>query len=759
LKGSPQTELLGEKTRIKSTGGITGKQYEQALEHFKKTDPEGFAVVENARQKYYAIQRDILKQTYEGGLIPEKTYNYLLENHKNYHPRTFIQHIDPAQKGISGLGAKGIDVGQSGIKALDEGSEQAMINNPMYAIEQAEIRLQARLSQNRANKQLFDYVTKSPENALGGKLFKSETDIPSGYRPVHFFDKGVKKVIGLPRQVAKFWVTADPAVNATFGHFLGMITGAPVLKAMATGYNPEFAIANVFRDQALSWFSTQEFSPVLPTALFQYVNNVRKTLPDIVKGGPKLQQFIKEHGETEYLTKQGYLMSEDPTAMTSATGEAMKQVQDVTGWVGMTSERMTRMALREQAIANGKPSEVASWIAARYIDFSQAGTWMKEINKVIPYSNPGVQGARSIIRAFRENPKLATFKAAQLATLGGGIAWWMHTHHGDLMDKISDREKVTRWIIPLPWMVKDKKGGETQAYLGIPKDQGMRIFSTFGEVTAELAMGKISGEKAWSKMKMAIGDFAPVDVGSQILPPAVSAWVGYINNRDFWMKQEMWKGPKVKPSEEYWPQTPQIYKTIGQATGLSPERLRQAGQKIFTQNIYTDGGETLWDVLNGKDVSVTSPTQIPFVRKLIRTPSTTTGSQPIKEAVEQKSMEQNRKALDLYARAQDYVKTVEPKAGEGPKKQFSGFWRQEHTAARSAGERVNRAQVYRAFEKAYAAKELSPEEREIYKAPSLAAREAAIDKYLEQKGITGDATIQKKRAMKRRYSLFTQGEK
>lgn len=415
------------------------------------------------------------------------------------------------------------------------------------------------------------------------KLFgKSYGSVPSGMTRISSFVDGKKQSVLMPTEIAKYWIGQEPKINSNLAKFLNVISGSAILKPMATGLNPGFAISNTARDIMHSWFSTKEYSPIMPVAWAQQAKDFMDVAGDVIKRKGRVIDYIKDGGSMELLTQQGQLQKE-PWKPQSAMGESFNQLQKTLGWVGETSELITRIALRERAIKNGKTPQEATEIARNYIDFAQGGTWSKAASHAVPYLNAGIQGTRGIFRSFKNDPKIASIKAAQILSMGFALAYWNRKTNEEAWDSVSDRDKVTNYIITTPFHRTDSDGNKRHIYFKIAKDQGQRMFGTFGEELSEMIQtGKINFEK----IKHSIKDFIPVNIGVSI--PTFSSFWGYMYNKDFWRNQDIWKGRKgISPKEEQWNETPKIWKVLGNTTGLSPERSMYAFHTVVPKNIYT----------------------------------------------------------------------------------------------------------------------------------------------------------------------------
>lgn len=621
-------ELRGEK--IKSP--ISGEESKTWLNELEKSDPKLFKNLQTAANKYWKKMHNQIEQLYDEGLIDAKLRDQLLKEHKYYTPRQFLQHIDPDNISFDSQG-RVVNVPDSGLKRLDEGSENALVNNFRLSLGNTIARTQARIFKNRANKSLYEFAKETPDNSLDikieqpiGKTKEGKLKygpVPTGFTRISAMINGQRKNMLMPTKMAQYWVLQDPLVDSEIANVVRIASGAPILKAMATGYNPEFALSNIPRDLMYSWFRTKEYSPILPVAWAQQAVDYATVLKDVVTRGPRVQDYIRQGGGMDFLTQQGQF-GKRPWETQSTLNETMNQMNRFLGWAGETSELMTRIALRERAIKKGRSPEEATWIARNYLDFAKGGSWTKTADVAIPYLNAGIQATRGIFETAKNDPATASFKVAQVVALGSALAMWNRKTNEEAWDQISDREKVNRWIITTPYSYLDKNGNKRYIYFGIPKDQAQRIFSTIGE---EMTEGRLTGKVNYEKVRKSITDFFPVDAAS-VFPPTVQAFSAYMFNKDFWLNEDVWKGRKVSPKEEYWNTTPELAVLWGEKTGLSPERSRRAFHKVLPQNIYTYMVGGLWKQTFGtlsekEQIEMSKPfiektRDFPLLRKVLR---------------------------------------------------------------------------------------------------------------------------------------------
>jgi hypothetical protein len=559
--------------------------------------------------------KGVLDNLKDAGLIDEKSYKNLVSK-GDYSPRKFIQYIDPNR--TYDIGGRTINVPDSGIAALDEGSFQMLEKDSRKLLESVIARTQARIFKNNANKALYKLAKDVPENGIVAISKK----VPPGSTGIEVVIGGKTKQMIMPNDMVEQWALSDPMISSQMSNLVGWISGTKILKPMATGINPEFALTNFPRDIAHVLLTTTEFSPTIPRAMAQMGREFAVTAKDAFLRKGAWKDYVNEGGGMQLLTQQGFLprFTHPKTIGKRAYNSTVKTLENTLGYMGETSEIWTRLALRNKALRNGKSPTEATWIARNYLDFSQGGNLAKAIDSGVPYLNAAIQGTRGIIRAAKNNPVRFTYVTAQIGTLASSLYMANKQTNPEAYDNISDRDKVNNWIITTPLSYKDSSGKKRHVYFKIAKDQGQRaIASVF-----EGLMGKYMGEEINSEqIIMAVKEFMPL-VPTQILPPTLDAILGYSTGVDFWRNEDIWRGRNVIPSKEYTKYTHPAFVKAGEATGLSPERLQYGMQQFFTYgNVMTSvvgaGYKAAFETLSEDEQSehtLEAMRQVPGLRRI-----------------------------------------------------------------------------------------------------------------------------------------------
>ena len=573
------------KPEVRHPFGLTDKEHSEYI----KTIPKE---INDRADLYFKEMEKVLDDLKSEGLIDAESYQNL-KSKGDYSPRLFIQYIDPPAKGYDSMG-RIITVPDSGIKALDEGSYQVMETNSRLLLESVVSRTQARIFRNRANKAGYNLAKEFPDNGIFklAKVYKTTKKgkpiyqkAPAGHTKLKVMIEGKAKEMIMPDKYAKEWLTRDPLINQQLALWIGWLSGSRFLKPMATGLNPGFALTNFPRDIAHVWIVTSEYSSFIPKYLLQMRKDLKETKKDAFSRKGRWIDYIDEGGGMTFLTHQGRPFKN--------ANEKLMMAQKVMGYAGEASEIWTRLALRERALKEGKKPYEATQIARNYLDFSQGGNISKALDTGIPYLNAGIQGTRGIFRALADRPVDTLWKFAQLGVLASGLYLANNLLNKECMDHITDREKVNNWIFSTPFRFTDKNGNRRYLYFKIAKDQGQRIACTLVENLMRKALGK---EVNSDQIVQSVQDFIPI-VPDQLLPPSIDGMMGYMANRDFWTRKDIWRGDKITPREEYTIYTHPALVKLGAATGWSPERLEYFLSQVFTRgNVYTsivNGGLTL----------------------------------------------------------------------------------------------------------------------------------------------------------------------
>ncbi|MBT7928488.1 hypothetical protein HN682_01030 [Candidatus Peregrinibacteria bacterium] len=563
--------------RHKHPKGIPGTDHQIWIDQL---NPELRVLLEERAKIYHKAMLDNLKEMHKEGLIGDQTFDVL--KHDNYTKRSYLEKLDPEDAtGFSSLRGKKITVTQSGIESLKSGSEGFLESNTKLLADQVIATSQARIAKNQANKAMLKLSEVYPDNGIV-KEFKGGK-VPNGWTKIDVFEKGRQRAMIMPDEFARQWVTSDPILNNQVSNWISWMSGAKVLRAGATQFNPAFAFTNFPRDAGHIYLTTNEYSSFIPKAAAQFTKDALSVTKDAWRKTGQRNDFIMEGGGMDFLSQQGEFKGK------------FEKIGKYRSHFGEFSEMTSRLALRKRAIKNltaeaikrgEKPNMKAiqveaTNIARNYLDFNKGGQVVKAIDSAFPYFNAGTQATRGIVRAARDTPVKFTWKVANIGALSTGLYFANKFLNTEAYDAIPERDKMNNWIITTPLSWVDGQGNRRYRYIKIAKDQGQRGFATFFEALMKRSFeGEFPTDMVMESFKDLVS-IMPLDN----LPPNISAYFGYMNNRDFWRNEDIWKGAEVEdPTKEWTPNTHPFFFKSGQLLGMSPARLEAAMGAMFTSN-------------------------------------------------------------------------------------------------------------------------------------------------------------------------------
>jgi hypothetical protein len=601
-------------------GPIESTSYRETFDIVEKLPPERAEVLRQRAEGYFEWMKKPLKDMLDAELITQTEYDNLASH--NYRRIKLVEIYDKRQPNI---GKRARTVYDSGVESLSRGRDTD-IYEPSSEVMALEVfnRAYGRIMNNAANKALLDLAERDPSNSfVKTKVSKEDTNaqatalrekltsegkseehintevdkllklgkIPSGWNRIFVFDKGKRKSIYLSPEMGKEWITNSPEISYKLSRFLRYTSGAPILRTFATGINWAFALANLPRDimhiqyAARAWEDGKwkpVYNPTYPVYAMQMGRDLGSVFGDALLRKGRYDEYIKEGGGMEFLVHQGRLLQKGR----HIEGGVINKIENLLGYFGETSEILTRLAIRERALRQGKSAQEATFIARDYMDFGQGGGVAKALDNAVPYLNAAIQGTRGMWRAMAENPVSSSYKLAQFSALTAGItvAMWKLSPESakSLQGNVANQNNL---CIPLgdSFGFEDEKGQMRYPFFKVPLDPAQRFFKTFFEGATNKWLGNPVDSDS---IVGALSSTSPVGVTQ--LPPTVAGTLGYVMNKNFWLNEDIWKKTD-KPFS--WPQskeesipgqTPQAFIDLGKFTGLSPERTKYAVEQLVT---------------------------------------------------------------------------------------------------------------------------------------------------------------------------------
>ncbi|WP_145413812.1 LPD38 domain-containing protein [Paenibacillus xylanexedens] len=419
--------------------GFTDAEINAMIQKFENTP------LESARQQLVQLNRDLLNDLVDSGVVSKELSEVLNDRWKNYIP--LFRAFEETAEGFGGRMSETLANVASPIKAL-KGSERN-VDDPMINMV----------------KNIFQSVNASERNRVADQL-RRLSDIDTDANFIRRLDPdekvGTKNVVNVRVNGENVKYEVEPEVYRAMlsldkesSNMLINILSKPanVLRSGAT-LTPEFSLRNPMRD-VLQAFVTSEsgFTPM-----------------DFVVG---LAQSIKKgdlyKGWLNDLGGYGNVLSMDRNVHKKALEAVLKEkpskkfVNIVTGKslinllraVTDTTEAATKVGEYRAALRKGASRQEAAYRSRDLMDFARAGSSVRQANKIIAFLNANIQGKSKLIRSIKENPAgtlTRMFVATTLPTLGIFAAnrkFANETQQQTISDA-PDWMKDTFWLIAIP---------------------------------------------------------------------------------------------------------------------------------------------------------------------------------------------------------------------------------------------------------------------------------------------------------------------
>lgn len=638
---------------FKHPNGITREEAEQFITEISKR--KDYDKIRKSADAYFESMNEVMKDMYDNGIVNEETYNRFKD--QKYISRQFLSHLFDFQYDMDGQVMKvdyeknadfynEVGLGEGVIKSLEEGSEGDLIVDSRYLMEAAFKATSIRVAKNRANTALAkslegknvswfrdaNYEMEGKdivEDEYGNRTLKSAD---KGFHNVFYRENGQLRGFQLDNESFNEWNDLERKLSMPDGvKNLRKASGVGVLKAMATGYNPLFFLANVPMDMAHVLFFTDIYdnNKLLPVNFIRATKGFMKNTIGLInadrgkdtKAGKLLDIYIDNGGMMDFMTQQG---QETLAGGAKHLKGVKKRTQfkekagKVLGYTGNVTELAMRLTSMENVIKNlkaerkaGKNSytdaeinQIAVAKARKTMDFAQGGLSAKQVDNFVPYFNAAVQGFRVSREYLSTKSGRANFanKWMQASVAVAGLMIYNLLQGEDEddnpYDDIPDYIKDNYFIILNPFS-RDEDG--RMSYIRIRKTPTLAPLLNLSEAIARSIFYTAKGIEDPRGSKSTVAQFqralnsiettlpfvpTPQGVASK-MPPTVQAAVKYISNYDPFRQMNIVPKNEIN---EILPKTeglgdervPYFMKAMGEVFGLSPKRATAAMESVIT---------------------------------------------------------------------------------------------------------------------------------------------------------------------------------
>jgi hypothetical protein len=569
-------DILAHNPEAKLPGGIRGWAGNlQAKDAFKaKIGEEQFKTIETAAKDLWATHNtEVLDYYVKNGIISSSAANAMKTSHPHYIPFERADFSDMIQQTFARPEA---NVSSAGIKKmLDTGSERAL-DQPLAHFEADFIKAKQIVARNTAAKSTVEALLEM-EKLTGDNLVTVLSDASKAEHSkvldtITFLKDGKPVVVQVPAEYA----AVAKSLGYESGNFLVNLLqklGQPLAKG-ATTYNPAFLIVNPMRDAMSAWFR-EGLIPMSPDYLKGWFSVIRKdaSFSEAAQSGALTSGLVDTMKSADAFSRAQRLGA----FTVKSPQDALLLVPRLIEHANVTGEQATRVATYLRAKSQGFDSLEAALKARDVtVDFSKAGTSMKVINQVVPFSNAGVQGAANVIRTWKDEPLKALARSAPFGAVS--IMTWANNQRFETGKKIPWYEYMQGWPIQIGEGT-DKDGNKFPIYVKIPKGpQGAAI-----TLPVEWALGTAQRQNDYSPVELlwqAGSDMvqvtSPVDTSAAgVLPPLLKTGVGLQTGKSLFTNLPIVpQGEQNRlPEQQFGKESSKVAVLLGQQFHISPRKI------------------------------------------------------------------------------------------------------------------------------------------------------------------------------------------
>lgn len=378
----------------------------------KSSNPDKHARILEASRRYREYSDKVLRYMTDKGRMSEKAYNEIKRNNIQYVALNRILEAAPDEEIISFKG--------------DGGGSLASITNPIHKIKGSTKTIKNPYSS------LLDFAYKGIREADRNEVMLTFRDFFTENRGMYegspnklsqiarkagSSDKNTVKIFVDGKE--EYWQLQEDVYKALKNitdagyKFPALMTALPKLLRWTVTNFPVFALRNRIRD-------FQHRLVVSKTKAYKgYDIYTRKGVKSEIKnkfqifGGGQSGYYLKD--DNFYKTQMDYAIKNlskskntiiaDPKLLANYVWDKYQGIIQSSETIGRLEEfRSAYKIAKKKGLDNYNASLYAAYEARDLMDFAVAGTYMREVNKLIPFSNAAVQGLRKTFRTASEDP-------------------------------------------------------------------------------------------------------------------------------------------------------------------------------------------------------------------------------------------------------------------------------------------------------------------------------------------------------------------
>lgn len=449
-----------------------------------------------------------------------------------------------------------------------------------------------------------------------------DKNIPEDYGVINVFRDGIKEEWAVPKEIEVAVKNLDAQAS---GWLIDKVLSPinQLFKQAVTSKNPVFVLAvNPLKDIQHALFAESTKNGYLESGKLAW--NYLGGLSDAARLSDLRERWaISSAGQSGFLAQE---MRVDPTkAAKQLQGggfnkkftQVLKSPFELLDYLGRTTEETTRLAKFRKDFAQLSPEAKASLddpfiplaqlppevrriaLESRDItqDFSRMGTFAQQINKVIPFFNPALQGTLKLGAMAKDNPVRFTTTMIAMTAIPSLVAYMNNRQFEDYQD-LREYEKRGNMI----WITKDRTPEEIAegkplhgykiplAQMTAPFYGLSEMFYKYVDSEEPQALSEFAKEVGIHALE-SIAEMSPVGGISSLTPPLLKVPI------QLGVNQDLYSGMPVEPD---------YIDTDGDKQGDTP---REEVPSAYREGYYTGPTTRTLGRITGPTVGL-SPAQL-----------------------------------------------------------------------------------------------------------------------------------------------------
>ena len=543
---------------------------EKTLADYKKSlGEEAYNKIYDKSNKYFSTFTDLLKYKYDNGLITKEEYDMYKDY--NYSPRKFFEHMF-GDTNANIYSNRGVSLNQDEIKGIEKGSLDYLETDSMKLLHSAMVATEHKVMTNKALKTFFEegagknlsfFKELNYERRADGSIATNKDgslkfkEASYGFTNMIFKVNGVNQGFQLQSDLANEFSDIEKwNTNHTAYKMLSKLSGAQVLRQLATGMNIGFFITNI----PIDLLSQIHFNDVYNGAGVGVAGEYAKAISGTLSTAKSIVAKDKAVSELalEYAQAGGLMMTQSQEG--TSNKPILNTIEESLSYLGNVSELASKLnaykSVKEREIAkyenenNGQAPDAAAmekiksraaYEARGAMDFHRGGLLTKYLDGFIPYINVAFQGTRITAEYIKNNPVKFFNKITQAGL--GVIALTLYNMMvaGDEWDNDDlQQAKAGKLLVFSPF----KNSDGTHSYAEIPVPTGakmiLNLFQNMGEGMYYKHIAKTPEKLNGTLAKTLSEDLTMIlPKFTTMMPPTAKAIYEYSANKNLWTNRDI----------------------------------------------------------------------------------------------------------------------------------------------------------------------------------------------------------------------------